>query len=196
MGQLAPSVEKPRARLRLGFVVALLLVMAAGVVTLLVRQREPAAIEPRDWWTEVGPHCTPLEVEVTLRNHTLATGQQATCLAVAGKIDRARELLLRAPDGVAMLFAIAHPIADAGDDRSAGPIMKLVVEFSPDNYMAVFHAGMADYALGNDGDARAMLLRFLDMYTVTDVWRERAQGALAGIDAHVPLPEREAHFAE
>jgi hypothetical protein len=41
-----------------------------------------------------------------------------------------------------------------------------------------------------------MLRRFLDMYQPHDVWRDRAEHALAGIEAHQPLTEREAHFAE
>ena len=35
-----------------------------------------------------------------------------------------------------IVFAIGHPVADAGDDQSAGPIMRLVVSYQPGNYMA------------------------------------------------------------
>jgi len=94
------------------------------------------------------------------------------------------------------VFSVAHPIADAGDDRSAGPIMELVVEFWPDNYMAVFHAGMAEFALGDDARAKVALERFLTMYSRYDVWRQRAESALVGLERHQPLDQREAHFPE
>jgi hypothetical protein len=127
--------------------------------------------------------------------------ERTTCLAVAGKTERARELLRMMNDAmraqaISEVFNLAHPIADRGDDESAGPIMELVVEFWPDNYMAVFHAGMAEFALGHDDAARRQLDRFLAMYQVHDVWRARAEGALAAIAAHVELGKREAHFRE
>jgi hypothetical protein len=126
---------------------------------------------------------------------------RVTCLAVAGKIDRARDQL-RAMTGatrsqaIAQVFNVAHPIADRGDDASAGPIMALVVEFWPDNYMAVFHAGMAEFALGHDETAGEQLTRFLAMYAPHDVWRARAEQAMAAIDAHIALELRQAHFPE
>lgn len=131
----------------------------------------------------------------------MPSDERVTCFAVAGKIDRARTLLRSLPEAdrnraIGMVFSVAHPIADSGDDRSAGPIMELVAEFAPDNYMAVFHAGMAEFALGQDDAARVQLERFLAMYPTADVWRQRALNALAAIAANVPLERREAHFPE
>ena len=145
--------------------------------------------------------CTPLEVEEVIRTASMTDTERATCLAVAGKIDRARELLVAMTDAmrsqaIAQVFNVAHPIADRGDDASAGPIMGLVVEFWPDNYMAVFHAGMAEFALGHDDLAGRQLTRFLTMYPPRDVWRTRAEQALAAIAAHTALDQRQAHFAE
>ncbi|HUJ59285.1 MAG TPA: hypothetical protein VLX92_12355 [Kofleriaceae bacterium] len=199
MDRLAPAVAKPRARLRIGFVVALLLAMAIALVALLVRSHPPPAAAS-DWWT-THPHCTPLEVALTIEDRSLSDGERAICLAVAGKIDDARAVLaaMAGPDrreAVEALFSIAHPIADSGDDRSAGPIMSLVVELWPDNYMAVFHAGMAEFAMGHDAQARAHLERFLGMYQPEDIWRQRAEQALSEIASHVALPERHAHFDE
>ena len=127
------------------------------------------------------------------------SGQKVACLAIAGDISSARGALMRSHERASALqeiFAVAHPIADAGDDRAAGPIMKLVVEFWPENYMAVFHAGMADYALGQDASAREYLLQFMNIYHAHDIWRSRAAIALAGIEQALPLSERQAHFAE
>jgi hypothetical protein len=145
--------------------------------------------------------CNSLEVEEALRNHEWDDVDRVTCLAVAGKIDRARAMLRALPvstqtEAIARVFAVAHPIADRGDDASAGPIMKLVVEFWPHNYMAVFHAGMSDFALGRDDTAKQQLEGFLQMYAPRDVWRARAEKALAAIAAHAPLDQREAHFPE
>ena len=146
-------------------------------------------------------NCTALEVEEAIRNPKWDDIDRVTCLAVAGKIDRARVMLRAMPastqtEAIARVFAVAHPIADRGDDASAGPIMWLVVEFWPQNYMAVFHAGMSDFALGRDDTAKQQLENFLQMYAARDVWRARAETALAAIAAHAPLDQREAHFPE
>ena len=74
-----------------------------------------------------------------------------------------------------IVFDVAHPIADAGDDRSAGPIMGLVVEFWPNHYMALYHAGMASYGLGYAELARKYLEEFLALYEQDDGWRSNAE---------------------
>lgn len=201
MQTFRPQVAKAKPRLRLGFVVALLLAMAAGVSTLLYERIchdvPTTAAAP----TVAAAGCTALTVATTIRNPGMTEGQRVVCLAIAGRIDDARARLGAMTEAqrfetIDAVFTVAHPIADAGDDRSAGPIMELVVEFWPNNYMAVFHAGMAEYALGDDARARTQLERFLAMYANHDVWRQRAERALAGIAATTPLGQREAHFAE
>lgn len=194
---LRPNVKKPRPRLRLGFVVALLVAMAAGMAVLLLERghREERVVSV----PSLRDHCTPLEVELASRS--LPAGERAVCWAIAGRIDRAREEFARLTGdehtrAVQELFDIAHPIADAGDDRSAGPIMELIVEMWPQNYMAVFHAGMAEFALGEDEVAKRNFERFLGMYNEQTVWRQRAIDALAAIDQHVPISQRVAHFRE
>jgi len=203
--RLAPSVAPPRPRLRLGFVVALLLTMAGAIVVLLLYPRRaevaPAFGAVDTPLPELRAHCTPLEVESTVRDRALDDGQRAICFAIANQIDRARAAFLAMGSAersaaVSLLFRIAHPIADAGDDRSAGPIMELVVELWPDNYMAVFHAGMAELALGQDDRARVQLERFLQMYPPHDIWRQRAEAGLAAIAGQLPLDRRATHFPE
>src|SRR6185503_13022997 len=80
-------------------------------------------------------------------------GYHAACLGLAGRIEDAR----RAIDALAeherqiaanIVFEIGHPVADAGDDRSAGPMMELVIDYVPGHYMALYRAGMAEYMLG------------------------------------------------
>ena len=196
-----PSFQKQvtaaRPRLRLGFVVALLVVMAVGIVALLVRSPGARVVERQS----AGPMCTPLDAETRIADPKMSEHDRVTCLAIAGKIGAARTRLFAMPAAdrsraIQTIFNIAHPIADRGDDRSAGPIMALVVELWPENFMAVFHAGMAEFALGHDANARAQLERVLEMYASRDVWRQRAEKALADIAANAPLDRREAHFRE
>jgi lipoprotein NlpI len=52
--------------------------------------------------------------------------------------------------------------------------MQLVVEFQPNNYMALYHAGMSWYAVGNPQIARRHLVEFLRQYDVQDGWRSNA----------------------
>lgn len=184
--RLQPSVTRPKPRLRPGFIVALLLAVCAAVVALLVRGPRPDETAA-SWWEQRGhAHCTPLEVEVFLRDANLGPGERAMCYAIAGKIDEARGLLVAMTPAdrertVSQIFAIAHPIADAGDDASAGPIMLLVADLQPRNFMALYHAGMAEYALGHDAVAKAQLTRFLELYSTEDGWRTAAENALAAI---------------
>jgi hypothetical protein len=190
------QVTPAQPRLRLGFVVALLVVIAAGVAVLLFRMQTPAE-RPSP---PASVHCTPLDAELRVRE--LASPiDKVTCLAIAGKIDEARTHLFAMPTeqrstAIQRVFNIAHPIADRGDDKSAGPIMALVVEFWPENYMAVFHAGMAAFAQGQEAQAKSQLERFLTMYQPNDIWRARAKKALDDIAANVPIEKREAHFPE
>lgn len=136
------------------------------------------------WFQAIKPFCNTVEVEVALRNSPAPEGMEgmgytAACLALAGRIDAARDLLRAVPDNdrwraAGIVFDVAHPIADAGDDRSAGPIMGLIVEFWPNHYMALYHAGMAVYGTGNPFLARKYLEQFLARYRQDDGWRRNA----------------------
>jgi tetratricopeptide (TPR) repeat protein len=199
-----PQVRRPVPRLRPPFAIALVatLAFALGVIAWEQWRRQTPSMRTIVPASPVALRgCTALEVEELLRTASLTDVERVTCLAVAGKIDRARELLREMSGAaqsraIAEVFAVAHPIADRGDDASAGPIMALIVEFWPDNYMAVFHAGMAAFALGRDDEARGQLERFLTLYPPHDVWRARAEQALAAVGAHTALDQRQAHFAE
>ena len=114
-------------------------------------------------------------------------GYLATCWALGGHLDEARRVLLaggvRRSTGLSILFDIAHPIADRGDDRAAGPIMGLILELWPQNYMAWYHAGMSDYAGGDAAQAKLRLEQFLVLYKQADGWRANAETALRGMSA-------------
>lgn len=142
-----------------------------------------------DWFGQVRARCNPVEVDVAMRTSPPPPGYegsayQAACYALAGKIVAARLVIQALPpqqrDGAVGLFlSIADPVADAGDDDAAGPMMRLVLEFSPDNYIALYHAGISEYRLGERDAAKAHLQRFLVMYRTEDGFRARAKLVLA-----------------
>lgn len=150
----------------------------AGVVAM------PAVPTGSDWWSRLKPLCNSVEVETGLSRFppspgSAGTGYAAACLALAGRIAEARARILELPareraTAASVVFGIGHPVADMGDDRSAGPMMGLVVEFIPDHYMALYHAGMAVYTLGDHERAAGYLRRFVDLYQVHDGWRTNA----------------------
>jgi tetratricopeptide (TPR) repeat protein len=111
------------------------------------------------------------------------TGYLAACLALAGRIDGARRAIDELSDtdrqrAAEIVFEIGHPVADAGDDRSAGPIMELVVDYIPSHFMALYHAGMAEYVLGQRDLSRRNLTEFLKYYPPADGWRHNAEEVL------------------
>ncbi len=150
------------------------------------------------WFQQIKPYCNAVEVEMAQRNSpppaTLdGAGYSAACYALGGKIDHARQVIdaLPADDrwrAAGIVFDVAHPVADAGDDRSAGPIMQLVVDYWPNHYMALYHAGMAEYSLGQPALARTHLERFLEHYSPDDGWRRNAIEVLERLGRS---PERE-----
>ena len=148
----------------------------------------PYAGAAGEWFARVKPFCNAVEVEVRQQQLPAPSGVEgagysAACYALAGKIDRAREVIEHLGSGdrsraAGIVFEIGHPVADAGDDQSAGPIMRLVVSYQPGNYMALYHAGMSEYILGQHDFARTHLQRFLELYTSEDGWRHNAQDVL------------------
>lgn len=143
------------------------------------------------WWSRAKAHCNAVEVELMHRRDPApygltAQGYSAACYALAGKIDSARTIIDRLPasdryKAASIVFDVAHPIADAGDDRAAGPIMELVIGYWPNHYMALYHAGMAEYAIGDLNRARKNLTAFLSYYHQADGWTRNAQRVLARV---------------
>jgi hypothetical protein len=142
-----------------------------------------------EWFRRVKPYCNSVEVNVLQRQTpppqtAEGAGYHAACFALAGRIDDARKIIDAMPAGpernaaVAIVFDVGHPVADAGDDRSAGPIMELVVDYWPNHYMALYHAGMAEYMLGQRDLARKNLTDFLKYYHENDGWRSNGTEVL------------------
>jgi hypothetical protein len=152
----------------------------------------PGASDASVWFRRVRPYCNPVEAEVVLRNTPAPAtvqgqGFRAACLALAGRVDDARRVIDALPTdsrpaAANIVFEVGHPVADAGDDRAAGPIMELVVDYWPNHYMALYHAGMAEYMLGQHALAKKNLTAFLDIYRAGDGWVSNARDVLARID--------------
>lgn len=140
------------------------------------------------WFQGIKPYCNSVEIATRLAKspppqNREGTAYEAACYALAGRLEDARLLIeqLSLNDrmyAAGVVFEIGHPVADAGDDRSAGPIMRLVIEYQPANYMALYHAGMSEYAVGEYDLAAKHLKRFLDIYNQEDGWRSNAKQVL------------------
>jgi hypothetical protein len=147
----------------------------------------------------VKPQCNPVEVTVLQRTSpppagVEGAGYHAACFALAGRIDDARMVIDSLDDGgrrsaASIVFEVGHPVADAGDDRSAGPMMELVVGYQPDNYMALYHAGISEYMLGQRDLAKKNLSAFLELYKQNDGWRSNGLEVLGRLSdsTHVEL---------
>jgi len=184
------------------------LLVCAGLVVVALRQRMPdapgagsTARPPAvvsltgDWFATMKPYCNAVEVETRMAAmpappNAEGAGYKAACYALAGKIVRAQQVIDalsedRRYPAAAIVFNVGHPVADQGDDQSAGPIMRLVLRYWPNNYMALYHAGMSEYVLGDAVQGRAHLEAFLGLYHVDDGFTRRAKAVLAG---QAPLP--------
>jgi len=191
----------PAVRPRFALAAAGLLVAGGLIVSSLPRAPASAAVHPRvqaqpaagtpaqRWFARAKPYCNPVEVAQFMGRNPAAAGWDgagfaAGCWALAGKIDEARTVLGRVPESerrraAGIVFDLAHPVADAGDDVAAAAIMNLVIESWPNHFQALYHAGMSDFALGNRDRARTHLNEFLRLYATEDGFRRNAKDALA-----------------
>ena len=145
-----------------------------------------------EWFRRAKPYCNAVEITVLQRQvsppPTLeGAGFHAACYALAGRIDDARRIIDALPDAdrvraAGIVFDVGHPVADAGDDRSAAPIMEMVIDYWPNHYMALYHAAMAEYMLGQRDLARRNLTEFLRLYTQNDGWRSNGIEVLRRLD--------------
>lgn len=167
---------------------------SAETVTVVTPPHPAQPLTPgnaRAWFEQAKPFCNALEVVTRIQYAPPPAGPDgrgfgAACYALAGNIDSAQAMIDRLargdrPGAASIVFEVGHPVADAGDNRSAGPMMALVVSYQPDNYMALYHAGMAEFATGERRLAKKHLTRFLALYSQEDGWRSSAQGTLRQI---------------
>ena len=62
-------------------------------------------------------------------------------------------------------------------------MMELVLRYTPDNYMALYHAGIAEYRTDKPELARKNLKRFLELYNQNDGWVSSAKETLKALGA-------------
>jgi serine/threonine protein kinase len=172
--------------------------------TNIVSNDSPAPVEinstsGQQWFNQIKSRCNSVEVVTAMNSNPYpqtpeGAGYGASCYALAGKIDLADRTIQSLPDGsrafaAGVVFNIGHPVADAGDDKSAGPIMDLVVKYWPANYMATYHAGMSHYILGEYPQATQQLQAFLQVYQQPDGWTAKARSALTRMEQGIPADE-------
>ena len=153
----------------------------------------------QQWFQNIKSRCNSVEVVTAMRNNaypksTKGIGYAASCYALAGRIDLADKIIQTLPVSkrvyaAEVVFHIGHPVADAGDDRSAGPIMDLVLRYWSNNYMALYHAGMSAYVLNDYAKAETHLNNFLHIYQRQDYWTNKAKDALKRIQQNIPADE-------
>jgi hypothetical protein len=151
----------------------------------------PGGSKAQRWFASAKPFCNPVEVAQFMARRPGpagwdGAGYAAGCWALAGRIEEARSALARVPEedrwrAAGVVFDLAHPVADAGDDIAAAPIMNLVLESWPNHFQALYHAGMSDSALGHGDRARIHLTEFLRLYKEDDGFTRNARAALAGL---------------
>ena len=152
---------------------------------------DPAPLSGAAWFGQIRGFCNPVDVVTRVRWQPAPDNpdgwmHEAACYALAGKIDLARASIEKLPPSdryraAGVVFNAGHPAADAGDELAAGPLMELVVEFWPNHYMALYHAGAAAYERGEPGLAKDYLTRFLENYSVQDGWTSSAVSMLESI---------------
>jgi tetratricopeptide (TPR) repeat protein len=154
------------------------------------------AVEPTtavEWFQSIRQFCNPVEVETRMNWQPAPTTpdgdmHKAACYALAGRIERARQVIEALPEemryqAAGVVFEAGHPAADAGDDIAAGPLMELVVDYWPNHYMALYHAGAARFELDDYDEAQGYLKRFLVEYaavenSANDGWTGSARSML------------------
>ncbi len=153
----------------------------------------PPALTPADWFSASRSRCNNLEVGPLMARSGPPAGADgagfgAGCYALAGRIEDAQKVIQALPTAAERtraaerVFEIAHPVADQGEDAAAGPMMEIVLQFSPDNVQALFHAGMAEYAQGSTLQAKQRLEQFMKLYRVEDGFTGQARGVLGRIE--------------
>lgn len=174
----------------------LFLICVASIVVLGIKKMSANPLQNRqksgNWFTSIKPKCNSTEVKLAVQrnpppNNWQGQADLATCYALAHKIDESRKVLQnidssRQSAATQRLFHVVHPVADAGDDVAAGPVMEMVVEFTPQNFMAVYHAGISAHQTGRPNIAKDYLNTFLKLYSPNDHWKKNALNALEEIE--------------
>jgi hypothetical protein len=145
------------------------------------------SLEP--WIDRIRPFCNVEDVDLftDLRpppGTEQGVAYEAACFALAGRIPKARALILGLPverrvQAVGTVYDVATSTFAADLDPAVGPIMELVLEFWPNHYLALYYAGRTRFATGDLQGAAVLLSRFLDLYPRDDHLTANARRMLA-----------------
>jgi len=154
---------------------------------------------PEEQWREIArKKCNPVEIGVLMKrtsapDSVLGQSYKAACYTLAGNIEEARKVIDSLPqkdrtEASSMVFRLIHYISDSGDEISARPAMKMTIDYQPEHYMALYHAGMAEYELATQGakdaslsQSEEYLSRFLKIFKKEEIHRKKAIEVLAKI---------------
>jgi serine/threonine protein kinase len=167
--------------------------------TASTAQQSTSSSTEEQWFQDIKSRCNSVEVVIAMHDQSYpptptGAGYGASCYALAGRLDLADQAIQNLPPdsrptAAGVVFNIGHPVADRGDDLSAGPIMDLVVRYWPENYMALYHAGMSAYVLNDYPQATTHLEDFLRIYQTQDGWTARAKEALTRMERGIAADE-------
>ena len=200
---------KPKSKKITGLIIISSLVTLSGILiypnlkpsnnyssTTIANHRQANLSPEKQWFNTIKSSCNSLEVVTAMAKTNYpktpkGIGYAASCYALAGRSDLAEKVIEELPPNLRVyaaevVFNIGHPVADSGDDKSAGKIMDLVLKYWPQNYMALYHAGMSAYVLGEYSKAENHLEKFLNIYQRNDSWTNRAKLALSRIEQNIP----------
>lgn len=164
-----------------------------GPTPQIIEVIEPVQATPTgvEWFQGFRQYCNHVDIDTRMRWQPAPGGAEsemykAACYALAGRIDQARDVINALPQeqqyqAAGVVFNTGHPAADAGDELAAGPLMELVVEYWPNHYMALYHAGAAAYERGEMSLSKGYLERFLQEYSAEDGWRSSAKSMLGSM---------------
>lgn len=204
-----PPRPKPPGRKRgplLG-ALAVVAVLAALAVSGVLPQKTPVAPpSPGElWFATVRGSCNLLEVESRLRDFPPPPGAEgagyaAACYVLAGKSETSREVIAalpaeERPAAAETVFGVAS-VAAGADDEAAVRVTGLVLEFAPDQPLALLQAGLAEYRMGSDSAATAHLTRFLALHADDDERAQEARAVLSRVEAYVALRQQARARAE
>jgi hypothetical protein len=151
---------------------------------------EPSTSERLEPWIDrIMPFCTQEDVDLFVDldpppDTEEGIAQEAACFALAGRIPKARALILGLPHdrrnrAVGTVYDVTLATLTTDVDPLLGPVMELVLEFWPNHYLALYHAGSARFMRGDLRGAALYLHRFLELYVREDQLAADAHRMLA-----------------
>jgi len=145
------------------------------------------------WFALARSRCTSLELRAVLADTPPPRSPDGVafataCAALAGDLGLAHEQLysLAAGDrayGAGAMFELAHEMADRrNNDPTVAEIMRMVIDVWPENYQALYAAGLVEFQQG-DARAAAHLREFVRLHPGNDAFSQTAKRVLAVLDA-------------